>query len=307
MDPSTWPEITQDELDGYLGPGPESKYGRDRAWIQKRFLDLHLWDCVKRKNAKRRWCEVEGQLWFLDPQLEGEGLIQEVLERKAFWLQETRQAWEDLDTGEEFPTKRNRGETIFLLHEVFYMETVPEMTYSPQYWRWIREERNTRYRNLGDSHREVEKAVQRANDTLEKYMFDVWQASRKPLSPIGASFSAMTAPPGTGDKESMAIEEALAGLLDGLAQAGRKINEAKTALSRCKNAVSTQQQRQHGRRERSALNSAILELDKKYHKLSAHQALQRIHTLLYVAGLWSNPEYQSLTAKFYQIRKQSSH
>lgn len=145
--------------------------------------------------------------------------------------------------------------------------------------------------------------MQKAADVLKKYRIDVWQASLKPRPPSGRSLFMMSAPPGTGDKESMAIEAALAGLPQVLAQAGRTIDEVKATLSWCKSAVSTQQQRQHGRREKSALNRAILELDKKYHELSAHQAIQRIHTLLYVAGLWPNPEYQSLTAKFYQIRK----
>ena len=83
-EPHDWPGIDPDDLSRDIGPRPEQKYRADRRWVRGRFLQLQRWGHVRdSEGIKLRWHEARGQLWFLDPQREGEALIDQILERKA--------------------------------------------------------------------------------------------------------------------------------------------------------------------------------------------------------------------------------
>jgi hypothetical protein len=301
-EPNDWPEIALDDLSRHMGPYPDNKYWADRKWIRQRFLQLQRWGQGKiKKGYELQWYKVGDQLWFLDPQREGEALIKDILETKASWMQQAQQAWDDFDVGEEWPTEKNRFEAVRLLDEVFWTETYPEMFYGPLYWHRARQERQSQYQKLAKMHRKVDSAVQHVTNNLRKYHTTVWQASLKPRPATGYSFSWMF-PPGRADREGIEIENAVAGLSSVLGEAETKLSEVKKILEMCVSAVTMQQKSPRGRREKRALNTAIVEMDKKYKLLTDRQTIQRIHTLLYIAGIWPKDDYQSLTAKFYQLR-----
>lgn len=205
------------------------------------------------------------------------------------WDEPVQEAWRHLTTPQD------RLHVLKLLHDAA-REFAQQIHSGPQFWRITKKERETRSRALQKGWKQVKKTINAAGQTLAAYGNAVMEAEAylhksKWVVISNASFDWFKGPPARSQEIRECVEE-----LGRIADRLQKFEPPPLFATG---------RGQRGRREKSAQNIAILELERLLlaNGLSRNKAIEYIHCLLCITGVWADPEPSGLAVKLSQLHK----
>jgi hypothetical protein len=206
-----------------------------------------------------------------------------------WWLEKAEEAWRHLGTSQ------NRRRALELLHDAA-KELAQEIQNGPQFWKVTKERRQAQYRALQKAREKVKKTVNAAGHALVAYhkaamTVEAYPHRAKLLEIGNASLKWF--------EKSYSASEDIRKCLEELQHVADRVQQMANLTPFAKNSG------RRGRREKSALSAAILGLESMF-LLSRNKAREYTHSLLYVTGVWSDPDPHGLAAKSSQLRKRST-